>query len=230
MSVRDVPLRPRLSEQLVSELLDMIQGDVIRPGAKLPTEAQLAARFDVSRTVVREAISQLRAEGIVRSSQGRGTFVLAMPGEAGAAVIGDAPTDLAGMLSLLEFRTAIEVESSGLAARRRTAQQLAHIAAALEDFGGAGDDPAAAVDADFAFHSRIARASANVHLAASLEALGTASLAIPRARLRSSPEYHRRAYEEHAAIHTAIVEADTAAAAAAMRTHLVNSAARLRLP
>jgi GntR family transcriptional repressor for pyruvate dehydrogenase complex len=221
------PARPRRSQQLVADLLDMIQEGVVRPGTKLPTEAALAERFGVSRTVVREAIAQLRAAGVVRSTQGQGTFVLSVPGTGDPAYAPPAPDDLAGVLELLEFRMANEVEAAGLAAFRRTSPQLAQIVTALEQFAGAAGVPAAAVDADFAFHLGIARASGNRHFAALLSALGPGALAIPRARLRADASAHDRALAEHAAIADAIAAGDQLAAAAAMRTHLGNSRVRL---
>ncbi|WP_205791344.1 FadR/GntR family transcriptional regulator [Microbacterium sulfonylureivorans] len=219
--------RPRRSQQLVADLLEMIQQDVVRPGTRLPTEAELSERFGVSRTVVREAIAQLRSDGIVRSSQGRGTFVLAAPGERRLALAEADVTDLPGTLALLEFRVAVEVEAAALAARRRTGPQLGAIERALHSFGAAGDAPGAAVDADFAFHLRVARASGNPHFAAILDSLGTGALVIPKERLRSGSDAHRHALEEHTAVHAAIAAGDPLAASAAMRTHLANSASRL---
>lgn len=227
MSVPSAP-RPSRSQQLAADLLDLIQEGVVRPGTRLPTEAELCERFGVSRTVVREAIAQLRADGIVRSSQGRGTFVLSAPRTRKLAFDGSDPSDLPGVLALLEFRSAVETEAAGLAARRRTGAQLAQIAAALAAFDAASDDPAAAVEADFAFHLRIARASGNPHFASVLESLGTTALAIPRARLHSEPRSFRRVYDEHAAVHAAIAAGDPLTASAAMRMHLAGSAGRIR--
>ena len=221
--------RPRRSQQLVADLLDLIQEGVVRPGTQLPTEAELSERFGVSRTVVREAIAQLRASGIVRSTQGKGTFVLAVPRDAPVAYAGEIDADdLGSVLELLEFRTANEVAAAELAARRRTGAQLGQIAGALTQFDASAEVPAAAVDADFAFHLAVARASGNPHFVALLESLGTGALAIPRARLLGDPHAHRRARDEHAAIHEAIDDADPVAAAAAMRAHLVNSRRRLQ--
>jgi Transcriptional regulators len=219
--------RPRRSQQLVTDLLEMIQEGVVRPGTRLPTEAELTERFGVSRTVVREAIAQLRSDGIVRSSQGRGTFVLATPSERRLALASVDPGDLVGTLELLEFRTALEVEAAGLAARRRTGQQLTAIEQALRAFGASRETPAAAVDADFAFHLLIARASGNPHFPALLDSLGTSALAIPKARLQGGSSAFEHALDEHAAVLAAISAGDQLAATAAMRAHLTNSASRL---
>ena len=77
------PLRPlKLSEQIHDQLLALIMGGEFPERAKLPTESQLAIRFDVSRTIVREALARLRDDGIVLSRQGAGTFVKRRPDRA----------------------------------------------------------------------------------------------------------------------------------------------------
>jgi GntR family transcriptional repressor for pyruvate dehydrogenase complex len=220
--------RPNLTRQLVTDLLQLVQEGVVRPGTKLPTEAALMDRFSVSRTVVREAISQLQASGIVRTYQGRGSFVLATPDarefDLGQVDVGD----LDSVLALLEFRTAIEVEGAALAAQRRSPDQLAQLTDALAAFADAHDQPASAVDADFAFHLQVAWSSGNRHFAQLLESLGKGMLAIPQSRLDPDSASFARVYDEHAAVHAAIEAADPLAAQAAMRTHLANSARRLR--
>jgi GntR family transcriptional repressor for pyruvate dehydrogenase complex len=220
--------RPNLTRQLVTDLLQLVQEGVVRPGTKLPTEAALMERFSVSRTVVREAISQLQASGIVRTYQGRGSFVLATP-DAREFDVGQVDAgDLDAVLSLLEFRTAVEVDAAGLAALRRSPDQLVQLTEALAAFASSSDQPASAVDADFAFHLQIAWSSGNRHFAQLLESLGKGMLAIPQSRLDPDSRSFARVYDEHAAVHDAIASSDPLAAQAAMRTHLANSARRLR--
>jgi GntR family transcriptional repressor for pyruvate dehydrogenase complex len=185
----------------------------------------------VSRTVVREAISRLQAAGIVRTHQGRGSFLLAAPDarefRAGFPADADAATGLTGMLQLLEFRTAVEVEAAGLAALRCTPEQLAAIRGALDGIGAPGQPPAQTVEADFAFHLAVATASGNPHFPALLESLGRGMLAIPRDRLAVTPEHTALLHAEHAAVHAAVAAGDQLAAMASMRVHLVGSAARI---
>lgn len=214
----------RRSEQLAADLLDLIRDEVIQPGTRLPTEQALCARFDVSRTVVREAMARLRAEGIVRTSHGRGTFVLAIPSRPAQV---PPPSDQQGVLELLEFRTGVEAEASGLAARRRTASQLSKIADALRDPAEL-TVPATAVEADLHFHLQVAKASGNPHFVAMLESLGPGAIIVPTTRLEREPGQLISAWAEHRTILHAIKDRDSVSAAAAMRTHLVNSAQRLR--
>ena len=220
-------MRPSRAEQLVAALLEQIQQGVVRPGTKLPTESELSAQHGVSRGVVREAISRLQAAGIVRTHQGRGSFVLAVPDAGGFHVDPAEASGLAGTLQVLEFRTAVEVEAAGLAALRRTPEQLAVVQAALDDIAAAAQHPARLVEADFAFHVAVARAAGNPHFPALLESLGRGMLAIPRDRLAVTPEHAALLHAEHAAVHAAVAAGDQLAARASMRVHLVNSAARL---
>ncbi|MCO1653789.1 FadR/GntR family transcriptional regulator [Pseudonocardia humida] len=223
--------RPRRADALVAALLAEMREGVVRPGAKLPTESELAARHGVSRTVVREAITQLQTAGIVRTHQGRGSFVLAPPDSGEFRVEtggGDDRTGLGEARELLEFRTAVEVEAAGLAALRRTPEQLAAIADALAELSAGARHPARAVDADYAFHLAVAHAAGNRHFPALLGSLGRGMLAIPHERLAASAERIAVVHAEHSAVHAAVAAGDPLAAGAAMRTHLANSARRLQ--
>lgn len=75
----DALMRPRRPRGLVSEIVNQlgeeIRSGLLAVGAKLPTEAEIMARFDVSRTVVREALSRLQASALVKTRHGIGTFV-----------------------------------------------------------------------------------------------------------------------------------------------------------
>src|SRR5207244_6340732 len=78
--LREEPLRARRPRGLVSEIVESLATSIregqLQPGDKLPTEAEIMARFDVSRTVVRESLSKLQASGLVETRHGIGTFVL----------------------------------------------------------------------------------------------------------------------------------------------------------
>jgi GntR family transcriptional repressor for pyruvate dehydrogenase complex len=163
----------------------------------------------------------------VRTHQGRGSFVLAPPdsGQFRVEVGGPGPGEVR---ELLEFRTAVEVEAAGLAAVRRTPEQLAAVADALAELTADAGQPARVVDADYAFHLAVAHAAGNRHFPALLGSLGRGMLAIPHERLAASAERIALVHAEHAAVHAAVADADPLAARAAMRTHLANSARRLR--
>lgn len=226
--------RPRtLALGLVEALGERIRDGRLAPGDKLPTEAAVMAEFGVSRTVVREAISKLQASGLVETRHGIGTFVVGV-GDGSAFRIEPAQLGtLRDVIAVLELRIGVESEAAALAARRRTAQSLAAMRAALDAFAAAVEEGRDAVSADFQFHTEIARATQNEHFTGLMATLG--AQIIPRARLEPAgqadaarQEYLRRVNAEHESIFDAIAAQDADAARAAMRTHLANSRERRR--
>jgi GntR family transcriptional repressor for pyruvate dehydrogenase complex len=229
-----------LALQLVDTLAERIRGGLIAPGGRLPTEAALMAEQGVSRTVVREALSQLQASGLVETRHGIGTFVLEGADSASFRIRPQQLATLQDVVAVLELRIGVETEAAGLAAQRRSDRHLAVMRAALDAFEQAvarGED---AVAPDFRFHAEIARATQNTHFAGLLGTLG--ARIIPRARLGvggtvspTDPQadddrraYLRRVNTEHESIFDAIARQDADGARAAMRTHLVNSRERRR--
>ncbi|HZX04149.1 FadR/GntR family transcriptional regulator, partial [Kribbella sp.] len=137
------------------------------------------------------------------------------------------------VLELMDFRIGVETEAAGLAAVRRTAHQLEGIARALDEFRRVGDDPARSVEADFAFHLKIAVASGNRFYGDLIADLGPMMIMLPRTRLNpayemSDPDHLTRVIHEHENIHAAITRSDAEGARAAMRVHLTNTRERLR--
>ena len=113
-------LRPRRAKGLVNEVVESLAASIregaIQPGDKLPTESEIMGRFDVSRTVVREAISRLQANRLVETRHGVGTFALA-PQSSGNFQIADVDfATVADVIALLELRISLETEAAGLAA------------------------------------------------------------------------------------------------------------------
>ncbi|SFP57774.1 FadR/GntR family transcriptional regulator [Variovorax sp. 770b2] len=229
--------RPRqrsrgLAHGLVEDLGEKIRSQSLRPGDKLPTESAIMQAYGVSRTVVREALSKLQAGGLVETLHGVGTFVLQPraggvfrldPGEIAASV---------DVLAVLELRISLETESAGLAASRRTEEQLVAMRQALDDFEHnvtiAGDT----VAPDFRFHLQIAQSTGNPYFADIMRHLGTTI--IPRTRIsairiQDGGAYLSRVNREHEEIYAAIARRDPESARAAMRIHLTNSRERLRM-
>jgi DNA-binding FadR family transcriptional regulator len=126
--------RPRsLAGELVRALGDRVRDGRLAPGSKLPTEAQIVGEFGVSRTVVREALSQLQAAGLVRTRHGVGTFVVG-PGRDGVFRIGPQQLEtLRDVVAVLELRIGVETEAAALAAQRRTELQLAQLRQAMDE-------------------------------------------------------------------------------------------------
>jgi len=240
VSARTVPARAAgarrtrsLAHGLVEGIAAQVQSQALKPGDKLPTESQIMADYGVSRTVVREALSKLQANGLVETRHGIGTFVLAPPPGTGFRIDPAEIATAVDIMAVLELRISLETESAGLAAQRRTEAQLAELRAALDaleaNSSGAGDT----VSPDFRFHLVIANATGNRYFADIMSHLG--ATLIPRARINSSriaqedlPAYLRRVNREHEEIYEAIARRDAESARAAMRIHLTNSRERLR--
>ena len=229
------PRRPRnLALTVVDAIGDRIRDGNLAPGAKLATESALMTEFGVSRTVIREALSKLQAASLVQTRHGIGTFVT--HGGLDSAVFrirADQLETLHDVIAMLELRIGIETEAAGLAAQRRSDDNLAAMRNALNAFTHAVSEGRDAVGPDFQFHLEIMRATQNPHFSRLLQSLGATT--IPRARLDPSAAsadeqqaYLRRVNAEHGSILDAIESRDSEAARAAMRTHLANSRERRR--
>lgn len=229
------PLSPprNLTRELVERLSAEITSGKLTPGARLPTEQEMMAAAGVSRTVVREAVAALRAEGLVVTRQGVGAFVAADVERRPFRIDPEGLRSIGEVLNVVELRMGVEIESAGLAAERGGAADIKRIGAALKAIDDACARGDTAVDEDVAFHRAIANATCNPQFARFLEFLGR--FVIPRRTVRPVSERteEQRAYltsiqEEHRLIHAAIRDRDPAAARAAMRRHLTNSRERYR--
>ena len=224
--------KPKLSEHVVSALRDQILGGQILPGQKLPTEGQMTETFRVSRTVIREAMASLAADGLVESRQGAGVFVLEHP----ALAFGSFNQDIGKVsqaINVLEVRMGIEIESAGLAAQRHNAAQEARIQEAFFEFERLLNLGEPTGKADFAFHREIASATNNPFYVEIIDALGDRTIPCDR----NSPwysvevlsnEYLTGLQREHLLILKAISASDPDAARAAMRAHLLAAQHRYR--
>ncbi|MBC3933488.1 FadR/GntR family transcriptional regulator [Undibacterium curvum] len=222
-----------LSQSLAETISNNIRSGILKPGEKLPTESAIMELYEVSRTVVREAISHLQASGLVRTRHGIGTFIQEPPANP-LSLHKDAIVTVRDVLDILELRISLETEAAWLAASRRTDEQMEDLSAALQDILKHVQRDTESVSADMRFHQLIAKATGNRYFVDILSDLG--NTLIPRARLDSaalsqeaSNSYLERVNREHEDIHDAILRKDPEAARAAMRTHLSNSRERLRM-
>lgn len=219
----------KLVDRVYEQLLERIRGGEFLPDGRLPSEHDLAAQFDVSRPIVRDALGRLRAEGLVFSRQGAGSFVRATlaPG----AALGYAPVEnIADIQRCYEFRLTIEPDAAYYAATRRDPAALQRIADALDQLRDATKHKLHREDADFGFHKAVTEASNNHYYTSSIEALKQhiavgmhlhgLSLIGPKLRLEGVFEEHRQIYE-------AIRDGRAEDARAVMRQHLEGSRDRL---
>jgi len=219
------------TQELTQRLADEIRSGRLSPGSQLPTEQELSSATGVSRTVVREAVAALRAEGLVVTRQGLGAFVATDVQRRPFRIDPDELKSRSDVLQILELRMSLEIEVSGLAAERRTAKDLAQIKAALQAIDAEIESGGRAVDADFKFHLAIFRSVQNRYFPQFLEFLG--HFIIPRQMVNVASEsdaqrkqYLRRIQAEHIAIFEAIRDQNGAAARKAARRHLSNSLKR----
>lgn len=220
-----------LSQSLAESIAADIKSGKLKAGEKLATESAIMEMYDVSRTVVREAISHLRAEGLVKTQHGIGTFIQEPPAQT-ISFQHQAIITMRDVLDILELRISLETEAAWLAASRRSEEQMAAISEAFAAIKTSKSSQES-VSADQRFHQLIAQATGNPYFVNILSNLG--GELIPRARLNSAELNHEatesyllRVNNEHEDICSAILRKDSEGARAAMRTHLSNSRERLR--
>jgi DNA-binding FadR family transcriptional regulator len=229
--VRKTTLRAieQLPDRVVSLLTGEIDKGIFPPGSRLPTEQKLADEYGVSRNVLREAVAKLRADGIVESRQGVGTFVLGPEKRLALRIDPETLKDGDNMERLFELRCVLETEAASLAAIRHTPEHLDRIRSALERMGGEEKWEDGSIDADLEFHREIGRATCNDYFFTFIAFIGE--------RIRSSIEYARLTnplhdlvainVPEHVRIYEALVAGDAMEAGKAMHDHITGAAERV---
>ncbi|MEV7096624.1 FadR/GntR family transcriptional regulator [Amycolatopsis sp. NPDC051045] len=225
--VPPVPYRPGY-EVVAEQILQLIAELELRPGDRMPTENELAARMGTSRTVVREAVKILSAIGRVRAHKGRGLYVSDDEGMLGGSRWGAffLPADLDHVYMLFEFRRIQETAASRLAAANATPAELRAIEAAAETcrHGHLTGQPALFDRGDDDFHVGIAAASHNQFLVAAVREARRLQRQSNIIGMSGAIGGHAvGAIEEHRAIYRAIRDGDPDAAAQAAGVHLDNT-------
>lgn len=223
----EASLTDRVAEILVSE----ITSGRYQLGEVLPPERVIAERLGVSRTVLREAVSRLRAEGLLDSKQGRGLAVKATSRPSVLRIHAVEDDDLEQVISIVELRRGFEIEAASLAAARRTESDLEDMRSALNAMRRAveEDDVAAGIEADRQFHYAIARATGNKHYVEFFEFLsGLLVKNLQESRTRSATAKRGTdAQQEHELLYQAIKSGSPEEARQLARTHIENTEARL---
>jgi DNA-binding FadR family transcriptional regulator len=216
-------MRAALHKGVAEQLSDRILSGEYPEKSLLPPERDLCEMFEVSRTVVREAVKLLESRGLVGIERGRGT-VVRRPGHEQVA------DSLRLVLrrnnhpigQLIEIRKMLETGMSGLAAERRTEEDLAAMQRCLDTMRARPGEPEGYVDADIEFHASIARASKNPVLLAILEPLAEL-MRESRLATFSGPRFVRLRTVQHDRIFERIRERDVEGARAEMLAHLTDT-------
>jgi len=227
-----IPQRSNLAEIVAAQLAERIDTGLYEPGKKMPSSAQLCEEFGVSRTVIREALTSLKAGRRIITRQGDGIYVTDRDPKTLSFEISRIE-DVRSAMQILELRLGVELQSVALAAVRRTPEALAEIARAydrLESFEMAS--PGEEARADLEFHLAVARATRNPHFPQFLETvIGEISFDLllkHRQSGRAQPLYLKKINREHAAILSAITKGDAEGAKKALALHLEESLNRYR--
>jgi len=223
------------SESLVQRTVSAIRAEIdsgrFAASTRMPTEHELAEQLQVSRSVIREAVSQLKADGVLTARRGSGSYVsehpegkvFRFPGEA------DGVLDLG---RLFEMRIWLETQAAAAAAQRRTDADLKCLSSALATMKSKRAELNEAAAADVAFHRGIVAATQNTYFVAFHDFLRGQLAAARRAAWANSAAQaggSMDAHLEHQAIFEAIKAGDSTAAAECSERHLTAAAARLRI-
>ena len=221
--------RVTLGDQLYGQILERIMSGALGIGDQLPSEKEISDGFGVSRPVVRQALLRLKADGLITSRQGLGSFVVHQPDQRIRRFA--KAKDVASYLRCHEVRTALEGETARLAALRRSPSQLLAIESAQRVFLESTRAGRMVAEEDLAFHRSIAEASGNEFflqaLDSSLDAMaGFMQLALNLTRT-GNRQRAQRVLDEHEAIVAALREQDGERARTAMQFHLGQARHRL---
>ena len=223
---------PRLPDQVAEILAAEIDKGNLRPGDKLPTEAALATQFKVSRAVIREALAQLKYEGLLDSRQGKGVTVLGNAGRRSFRLAEIEKLSDRELAQLYELRAILESETAALAALRRSKKNLDVLRRCLKGMALAIETDDSGIFPDLEFHQGIARASGNQHVCDLMLFLNdkvSVMIGAARRHSRQHTGFPQQVQKEHEAIFQAIEAQHPDRAKAAALDHLKKSARRLGL-
>ena len=220
-----------LTDDVAVQLRAAVLGGGHLPGQRLPTEAVLCSQLNVSRSVLREALSQLKAEGLLLSHRGRGTFIADPARSSALRFSTDVPARDA-LQHWFELRAIVEIGAAVSASVARKAADLRRIEAALRKIDQAIAEGESGGLADVELHFAIAEATHNpyfVDLLNFLQTRLTEAIATSWENSRVLGHGPYPAQVEHQRVVAAIKSGDPEAARVAARIHLQNAAARMGL-
>jgi GntR family transcriptional repressor for pyruvate dehydrogenase complex len=216
---QQVPREPRLSDKVADMMLETILSRKLQVGERLPSERELGEQFNVSRTVVREAVRALVAKGVIEVRSGSGLRVAAVDA---AAVSESMSLYLRGATldfeRVHEVRALLEVHIAGVAAERATEEDIAKLRGVHERMKREADDVENAARDDLEFHRMIALATQNDLYLLLMDSIGSALIDIRRENLGSGST--PTTIGQHEAVLERITAHDPEGARKAMSAHL----------
>ncbi len=222
----------RLSDRLAALLRTQIDSGALGPGDRLPTEQQLALVHGVSRTVVREAVHQLKSGGLLLSRQGSGVYVSSSARNHALAFDASVLESIDAVVQVREVRRALEGETAALAATRATQAQLAALRRALRAIDRSTASGGDGVAEDLAFHRALTDASGNPQFARLLEFLEqyfAEAMRVTRGNEARRADFMEQVRSEHRAIVDAVVARQPTLARRRAVEHMQRGDRRLRL-
>jgi GntR family transcriptional repressor for pyruvate dehydrogenase complex len=223
--------RPSLSDALLARIVELIRGEGLGPGDRLPAARVLAQRFAVATPTMREALRRLQATGAIDIRHGSGMYVNAALDRVVMANPNQPRLDSEQLVQLLDARLLVEPYLAGLAARHRGGSALTELRGLLSIAEGclAGDD-GRLHEANMAFHRAVAAASGHRILHEVLDSLLSVHAGEQREILQLFDD-RSRDHVEHRAVLAAIEAGRPSQARQLMRRHLedVTDVVRARL-
>lgn len=217
--------RRKIYEEIADQLHDKIKSGELLPGDQLDSVQSLAEGFDVGRSAVREALSALRAMGLVEMRQGEGTFIKQYdPSTLSQSLSTGILMNRQDTIELLEVRKILETGCAASAAQKRTDDELFQIQKALMDMEKAVSNRDLGEQADLQFHMAITAASHNRLLGDLMNHVSQLMIESMRETrklsLYSEAAILEKLYKEHKEIFVAIKDSDSEKAQQAMLHHL----------
>jgi len=221
--------RQKVVDVLYGQLLKSIVDGEFKAGERFATEEALCLRFGTSRPTVREALARLRADGLIVSRQGSGTYVTHTPSK---SVLRFARVEsIADIRRCYEFRLSIETGCARLAAKMHDSADLAAIETAFDALSQAIQAEKVGFHEDFLFHRAIALASKNGFFISTVDSIQEqTAFSMQLSRSLSQEKSERRQIDvqaEHERILQAIRQRDEAQAEGYMREHILNAQQRM---
>jgi GntR family transcriptional repressor for pyruvate dehydrogenase complex len=219
---RTIPRQPNLSDQVTEKLQELIATGQLRPAERLPSERELAERFGVSRTVIREAVRSLVAKGLLEVKSGSGMVISVPQASSVAETMGlllRLSTDKAPYEYIFEVRQVLEVEIAGLAAQRATPEDIQELRSLIEFQAQHLDDLEKSAEADVEFHAALANATQNVLFSILLDSIAEIMLEVRLMGL-ALPDVREKVLEQHSRIFAQVKAGNAIEARKAMVEHL----------